>query len=295
MSAADDMAGFVRVVEQGGFAAAAQGTGMTPSALSKLVTRLEARLGVRLLTRTTRRLALTPEGEAYLARARDILALIEAAETEVTAGRTRPRGHLRVNTGSAFARHRLLPLLPDFLERYPEVTLDLSITDRRVDLVAEQADVVLRTGALDDSALVARRIADGRRVICASPAYLARRGAPRAPRDLLDHECLVLHGYARLAAWPFREGEGVALLNVRGRLTCDSADALRQMALDGLGIIRVTRFLVEDAIADGRLLPLLEDAHASEPVPIWALMAPGRQHVPRIRAFVDFLAERIPA
>lgn len=290
MSRPEEMAAFVRIVEKGGFAGAARDLGLTPSALSKLLARLEARLGVRLLTRTTRRVALTPEGEIYLARARDVLALIEAAESDVTAGRARPRGHLRVNTGSAFARHRLVPILPAFFARYPDITLDLAITDRRVDLVAEQADVLLRTGALDDSSFVARKIADGQRVICAAPDYLARRGRPERPEDLLRHDCLVLHGLGRLSAWPFRAGKGLRTLTVRGTVTTDSAETLRDLALAGLGIIRVTEFLVARDIAAGRLVTLLEAEHMSEEVPVWAVMAPGRHRMPRVQAFVDFVA-----
>ena len=296
MSRPDEMAAFVRILDKGGFAPAARDLGLTPSALSKLVARLEARLGVRLLTRTTRRLSPTPEGEGYAARARDILALIEAAEADAAAGRARPRGHLRVNTGTAFAKHRLVPALPDFFARYPEITLDLCVTDRRVDLVAEQADVLLRVGPVDDSSLVARKVADGRRVICAAPAYLARRAAPRRPEDLLDHDCLVLHGLARFTAWPFRAGAaGSRTLAVRGRATTDSAEALRDMALAGLGVVRVTEFLVAGDLAAGRLVPLLGAEHVSEEVPVWAVMAPGRQRMPRVQAFVDFVAERAGA
>jgi len=290
MGQSDEMAAFLRIVDRGGFAAAARGSPLTPSALSKLVQRLEGRLGVRLLTRTTRRIALTPEGETYAARARDILALIEAAEAEVTAGRGRPRGHLRVNTGTAYARHRLIPILPAFFERYPEITLDLVVTDRRVDLMEDGADVVLRTGALEDSSLVARKIADGCRVICAAPSYLARRGVPQRPEDLLRHDCIVLHGLARLTAWPFRGTDGIVTLPVRGPVTTDSAEALRDLALAGLGIIRVSEYFVRGAIQDGRLVPLLEAEHASEEVPVWAITAPGRHRMPRIQAFVDFVA-----
>ena len=295
MGQSDDMAAFLRIVERGGFAAAARGSPLTPSALSKLIQRLEARLGVRLLTRTTRRIALTPEGETYAARARDILAMIEATETEVTAGRGRPRGHLRVNTGTAYARHRLIPLLPAFCAEYPDITLDLTVTDRRVDLIAEGADVLLRTGPLDNSTLLARRIATGGRVICAAPAYLDRRGTPQAPNDLLTHDCIMLHGQARLTLWPFRDGDGLAALAVPGRLATDSAEALRDMALSGLGIIRISEFVVREDIAAGRLRSLLAAQHASEEVPVWAITAPGRHRMPRIRAFVDFLAAHAAA
>lgn len=292
MGQSDEMAAFLRIVERGGFSAAARGSPLTPSALSKLVQRLEARLGVRLLTRSTRRIALTPEGETYVARARDVLALIEAAETEVTAGRGRPRGPLHVNTSTAYARHRLIPLLPDFFAAYPDITLDLTVTDRRVDLVAEGIDVLLRTGMLDASGLIARRIADGQRVICAAPAYLARRGTPQRPADLAAHDCIVLHGQARMTAWPFRDGAGIATMTVRGPAATDSAEALRDMAIAGLGIIRVSEFMVRDALADGRLVALLEADHAREEVPVWAITAPGRHRMPRIRAFVDFIAAR---
>jgi DNA-binding transcriptional LysR family regulator len=296
MSRPDEMAAFLRVLDRGGFAAAARDLGLTPSALSKLVARLEARLGVRLLTRTTRRLSPTAEGETYAARARDILAQIEAAEADVTAGSNRPRGHLRVNTGTAFAKHRLVPMLPGFFARYPDITLDLGVTDRRVDLVAEQTDVVLRVGALEDSGLVARKLAEGRRVICAAPHYLAQRGTPLNPEDLSQHDCLVLHGLARFTVWPFRTGQGgLRTFSVRGRATTDSAEALRDMALAGIGIIRVAWFLVARDLAAGRLVPLLEDAHLSEDVPLWAVVAPGRQRMPRVRAFIDYVAEQAAA
>jgi DNA-binding transcriptional LysR family regulator len=290
MSQPSDMAAFVRIVEAGGLAPAARGLGLTPSAMSKQLARLEARLGLRLLTRTTRRVGLTPEGEVYLARARDILSLIGAAEQDVTAGRGRPGGLLRVNTGTAFARHRLIPLLPAFFGRFPAVTLDLTVTDRRVDLVAERVDVLLRTGPLGDSSLVARKIAEGGRVICAAPAYLERRGRPAAPEDLLSRDCLVLRGLARLTAWPFRTATGLQTLTVRGVATTDSAEALRDMALAGLGVIRVSGFVVARDIGEGRLLPLFEDLHVSEDVPVWAVTAPGRHRLPRVQAFVDFLA-----
>ena len=291
MSHPSDMAAFVRIVDTGGLAPAARDLGLTPSAISKQLARLEVRLGVRLLTRTTRRIGLTPEGETYLARARDILSLIEAAEQDVTAARGRPGGLLRVNTGTAFARHRLIPLLPIFLERYPAITLDLSVTDRRVDLVAEQVDVLLRTGPLGDSSLLARKIAEGRRTICAAPAYLERRGRPATPEDLLAHDCLVLRGLARLTVWPFRSATGLQTLTVHGVATTDSAEALRDMALAGLGIIRVSGFIVARDIAEGRLVELFEDLHMSEEVPVWAVTVPGRHRLPRVQVFVEFLAQ----
>jgi DNA-binding transcriptional LysR family regulator len=287
-----DIGLFVSVVESGSFSAAAQASGLTPSAVSKAITRMEDRLGVRLLQRTTRRLALTQEGETMLARGKEILAAIESAEAEVTANRGRPRGLVKLNTGTAFAKHRLAPVMTEFHARYPDITLELSISDRRVDVIAEQADIAVRTGPLGDSTLIARRIGAMQRVICASPDYLRRNGRPETPRDLANHNCLVLAGFSRLAQWPMRENGQTVLMNVRGSVTTDSAELLLDLALAGLGIVRFGDFLAEDALADGRLVPLLQDFHLTDPQPITALMPPGRQTLPRVRATVDFLAER---
>jgi len=184
------MAIFQRVVERGSFAGAAEDVGLSPSAVAKLITRLEQRLGVRLINRTTRHLALTAEGEIYLDRVREILSAIEAAESEVTSARALPRGHLRVHAFPVVAADHLAPALPDFLARYPHVTFDFMVTNRVVDLVGENVDLSLRIGPLEDSGLVSRKIVDLRRVVCASPSYLARNGWPAEPADLARHACL---------------------------------------------------------------------------------------------------------
>ncbi|MGL4438499.1 MAG: LysR family transcriptional regulator [Bosea sp. (in: a-proteobacteria)] len=289
-SSSEEIAIFVRVVETGSFAAAAEELGLTPSGVSKAVTRLEDRLGVKLMQRTTRRLVLTGEGETLLARGRDILAAIEAAEAEVTMARGKPRGLLKVNTGTAYAKHKLAPLLPAFQARYPDISLDLSIADRRVDVIGEQIDVAIRTGSSGDSSLITRRIGEMRRVICASPGYLARHGTPTVPADLLRHNCLSLTGFARLAAWPMQVDGRVTEMNVKGNITCDSAELLLDMTIAGLGIARFGDFMVQEALTKGDIVPLLVDHHVAELWPISALMPPGRQHLPRVRAFVDFLA-----
>ncbi len=287
---ASDIGLFVSVVETGSFSGAAEASGLTPSAVSKAITRMEDRLGVKLLERTTRRLALTQEGETMLARGRDILAALEAAEAEVTANRGKPRGLVKLNTGTAFARHRLAPAMPLFREIHPEITLDLSISDRRIDVIAEQIDVAVRTGPLGDSTLVARKIGDMQRVVCASPEYIRRHGRPEVPADLMRHNCLLLTGLSRLAQWPMRENGRTMLMAVKGSVTTDSAELLLDLALAGVGIARFGDFLAKDAIAEGRLVPLLEDYHLIDPQPITALMPPGRQDLPRVRAVVDFLA-----
>jgi DNA-binding transcriptional LysR family regulator len=290
-SASAEMNAFVRVAERGSFAAAASDLGLTPSALSKLVTRIEDRLGVRLLTRTTRKLALTAEGELFVARSRDILASIEAAEAEVTAASERPRGHLRVSVGTAVAKQILGPTLPLFLADYPDISVEMHVSDRQVDLVAEQIDVAVRSGALGDSTLVARKIGEATRVICASPRYLEKHGSPQVPADLLRHNCLTLPGPA-WAQWPFHTHEGINRLAVSGTFTSDNADLLLDVAVAGLGIARLADFMVARALREGALVPLLVDSHVPESFPIHALTVPGRHRAPRIRAFVDFLGKQ---
>lgn len=286
------MTAFVRAVELGGFSTAAREMGLTPSAISKLVTRLEDRLGVRLLDRTTRRLALTPEGEAYFHRSQRILSDIEEAENEVASFRAQPRGLLRVNVGTAFGMHQLVPALPEFLERYPEMQVELTLTDRVVDLIEEGADVAIRLGTLGDSSLVARRICELERVVCAAPAYLKRHGTPRKPEDLLEHNCLSVDYAPSLRRWPFASGEGVRHVEVLGNVSANNADALLNLALLGVGVIRLSEVIVAEALRAGKLVALLADVHHSEPLPLHAVYPQGRHRSPRVAAMVDFLVER---
>jgi DNA-binding transcriptional LysR family regulator len=283
---------FVRVVERGGFAAAAEGTGLTPSAISKAVTRLEDRLGVRLLQRSTRRLSLTTEGETLLARGRDILAALAAAAEEATAGRARPRGLVRVSVGTAYAKHGLAPRLARFREAYPDIRLDLVVTDRRVDVIGEGFDVAIRAGPIRDEGLSARRLTTTRRALCASPVYLARRGTPTRLEELALHEGVLLaQPGGAVLAWPFlNEGRRVEA-TPGSALICDSADLVRDLALTGLGIVRLATFLVQGALDDGRLVEILAGSHLGEEIDITALSPPGRAKLPRVRAFLDFLTQ----
>lgn len=287
-----DLTAFARSVEKGGFSSAARDLGLTPSGISKLVTRLEDRLGVRLLNRTTRRLSLTPEGEAFFHRTQRILADIEEAENEISRFRERPRGKLRVNVGTAFGAHQLVPALPEFLARYPEIEVEITMTDRVVDLVEEGADLGIRSGHLRDSSLVARKICDMERVICASPAYLQARGTPGKPEQLLSHNCLVIAGVPALRRWPFESAGGVKTIEVAGNVTANSAETLLQLALLGAGIIRLADTIVGAPIAEGRLVPVLSGVHHVEPLPLHAVWPQGRHRSPRMAAFVEFLVER---
>lgn len=292
MSIPTDMAAFVRAVELGGFSVAARELGLTPSAISKLVTRLEDRLGVRLLNRTTRRLALTPEGEAYFHRTQRILADIDEAENEVARFRAHPKGLIRINVGTAFGMHQLTPALPEFLARYPEVQVDLTVTDRVVDLIEEGADLGIRLGALADSSLVARKICDLERVVCAAPAYLRKHGTPKKAEDLLRHNCLNISYAPALRRWPFETREGVRHLEVTGSVSANTAESLLQLALLGVGVIRLSDAIVGAAIRDGRLTALLQDIHHAEPLPLHAVYPQGRHRSPRVAAMIDFLVER---
>ena len=293
MATPAEMAIFERVVERGSFAGAAEDVSLSPSAVAKLITRLEQRLGVRLINRTTRRLALTAEGEIYLDRVREILGAIEAAESEIASAHASPRGHLRVHTFPVIAAHELAPALPEFLARHPHITFDFMVTNRSVDLVGENVDVSLRMGPLEDSGLVARKIVDLRRVVCASPAYLARHGRPAEPADLVRHACLTLSRNPGSASWPFRVDGKLVRIDVKGPVSADSADMLLQLAIGGAGILRLSEHVVAPSIREGLLQPLLQDAQDPENYPLFALLPPGRHQAPKVRVFVDFLIERL--
>ena len=292
MEPSSEMRVFVRALDRGSFSAAASDLELTPSAVSKLVTRLENRLGVRLLQRSTRRLALTQEGEFYLARARQILADIDDVEAEVARARAAPRGLLRVNSTSPFGLHQLAPSLNDFLARYPEVSVELSTTERVIDLVEENVDVAIRCGTVTDGALVVRKIAGLEWVICAAPAYLDRRGTPRAPGDLDRHDCIVVSSGPVHKRWPFRASTGVDIVEITPRVTVADAEAALRLALQGAGIIRLSDLIVGPQIRAGQLVPLLTDTHHVEPLPLSAVYLAGRHRLPKVRVFLDFLVER---
>ncbi len=284
-----EIAIFIRTLELGTFAAVAAETGFSSSGISRMISRLEDSLGAKLLHRSTRRLALTPEGETFAGHARSILSAMEAAEADVSRSMGRPRGLLRVNSGTAFANHKLAPMLPRLLKDYPDLSVDLSVTDRRIDPLADQTDVTIRVGPLADSDLVAIRLGTVRRVIAASPDYLAARGTPTTAQDLGDHDCLLLTGFPQQAVWPMVEAGRRVDIAVKGAFKADSADTLLHAAIAGAGIIRLGDFLGTEALSSGRLVPLLAGCHDDDPQPITALVSPGRLAIPRIRVFVDFL------
>jgi DNA-binding transcriptional LysR family regulator len=286
------MAVFAKVAELGSFSAAADTLGLSKSAVSKHVTALEERLGVRLVNRTTRRLALTEVGLSYRETCARIVQEVEEAEQEAGRHGSEPRGRLKVTAPMTFGILHLAPLLPDFLAAHPRLEIDLALDDRIVDLLEEGVDVALRIGTLRDSSLIARRIATARSICAASPAYLQANGTPLHPADLGGHNCLRYTYRRGPEAWELeRHGERHAV-RLRGNLAANNGDALRAAAVGGLGIVVLPDFIVADDLASGRLVHLLADWRTPE-FPIQAVWPPQRHPSPKLRAFVDFLAERL--
>ena len=286
-----DIVVFVRVVEAKSFTAAAERLGIAKSVVSKYVTRLEERLGARLLNRTTRRLSLTEAGGALYERSR--LALEEIAQAERCVGNVQaaPRGTLKLNAPMSFGILHLGPALPEFLKRYPEITLDVSYNDRFVDVIEEGYDVTLRIiSALPDSTLVARSLTPIHFVVCAAPPYLQRAGIPKTPEDLIRHNCL-LFTLTSGNEWHFDGPDGKRSVAVSGSYRSNNGMAIRDMLLAGLGIARTPTFMVGEALQSGTLITVLDD-YPTEPSSLYAVYPHNRYLSPKVRAFVDFLAER---
>ncbi|MEC5318679.1 LysR family transcriptional regulator [Brenneria populi subsp. brevivirga] len=289
-----EMEAFAAVVAAEGFTAAAEPLGMTASAVSKLVSRLETRLGVKLLHRTTRKLQLTPEGSAFHERCLRILDDIACAEHEAAQAGS-PRGRVRINSHVAFGVHYLLPRLSEFLQRYPNIQLDVTLSDIVVDLLDDRSDVAIRTGPMPDSQLAQRRLGASGMVVVAAPDYLRRAGVPMRPEELRQHRRLGF-GYTRHAnVWPFTDRLGASIAVAPSEdLRLGDGESMRQMALGGIGVARLARFHVGADLAAGRLVALLEDYNPGDVEEIHAVfVGPGR-HVPgRVRALLDFLAARV--
>jgi DNA-binding transcriptional LysR family regulator len=288
----EEMTAFVHAVEHRGFSAAARELQLTPSAVSKQISRLEDRLGARLFHRSTRKLSLTQEGRAFYERCVAVLDEIEQAEQAVSELHGQVRGVLRIVAVAAFARVHLLPLLPEFMGRYPELKVALRLSERAVDLIDVGADVALQLSEMiDDESLVAKKLFTNRRLVCAAPAYLERYGIPQAPKDLLDHNCLTHSSFVHFNDWEFEGPEGTNVLHVAGNFEANSAMALYEAVLAGIGVARLATFLVGHDLATGRLVPLLTDyVHEKSSL---LVVYPHRRHLStKVRAFVDFVSEK---
>jgi DNA-binding transcriptional LysR family regulator len=291
MERSGEMEVFVRVVQEGAFSAAARSLDLTPSAVSKLIARLELRLGARLLMRTTRALTLTEEGEAYHRAALRILQELNDADQAAASGAV--RGRLRVNASVPLGTLFIVPSMPSFLARHPDLIVDLSFTDDVVNLLAQKADIAIRVGVLPDSTLMARKLGQSRRVVCAAPGYLKRKGTPVAPEDLRQHDCLTFNFRRAGSGWPFRHNGRDLDQPVSGNLQVNNGETMKQLALAGAGIARLGLFHVAAEIKQGSLVPLLEKFNPGDSELVNAVYV-GGGHVPRrVRAFIDHMVEAI--
>ncbi|WP_444544232.1 LysR family transcriptional regulator [Paludibacterium paludis] len=278
---------FISVVDTGSLTAAARREGVVPAVIGRRLDALEERLSARLLVRTTRRLSLTSEGSAFYEDCQRILAELADAEAAVSSGTTRARGHLRLSAPAGFGRRHVAPHLASFRLAHPDIRVTLDLSDRLVDLVREQVDCAIRISDLADSGLVAVRLAENRRVVVASPAYLARAGIPRSLDDLSGHTCLSL-GESQSRGWTFQLDGRPVNLKVSGPLECNDGAVLHDWAVQGLGLAWRSWWEVKDDLAEGRLVTVL-DAFASPDYPIFAVV-PERKYLPqRVRSFIDHL------
>lgn len=294
MDRLDDLALFLRVLDQGSISAAARSLDLSPAMASQRLVRLEQALGVRLLHRTTRRLHPTPEGLALAEQGRGLVEDLDTLFGTLQASGEQVRGLLRITTSATFGRLYLSPLVLEFMDRHPQLQVSVDLNDRVVDLVSAGFDLAVRIGALDDSTLVARPLAPNRRVLVASPDYLAQRGVPQLPADLEAHDCLVLTGaQGRQDQWTLGDGHGgETTVRVRGRIESNFGELLRDAAVAGRGIALHSTWHVAGDLRAGRLQQVLPDFPLAT-TGIWAVMPQRRLVPPRARALVDFLAKRL--
>jgi len=282
---------FVKVVETGGFSAAARALGLSKSQVSKQVSRLEDRLGVRLLQRTTRKMSLTEEGGAFYDRARQILDDIIDAEDAVTHLSATPKGTLRISMPTIFGNRHLMPLLPEFMKLYPDLKIETDLNDRVVDVVNDQFDLAVRITVLPDLSLIAKKLAPVRMVVCASPDYWAKNGTPGTPEDLKDHQCLLYTNLTTRNEWHFHEKGGRHMrIKINGGFRSNNDDSLRAAALAGLGVFYGPAYVLSEDICSNRLEPVLAD-YVKQDLNMY-IVYPNKQYLSsKVRAFVDFLTE----
>jgi DNA-binding transcriptional LysR family regulator len=292
MNRFQDLEVFIRVVESGSFAKTAAELELSPSIVSRRVSRLEEQLGVRLFDRTTRNLCLTEVGERYFNRCLSILASLEEADHEAKQHAEEPQGSLRISCSTLFADRYILRLIPEFLAQYPRLSIQLTLTDDVVDLIANGIDIALRISELTDASLVAQRLVADRRIICASPRYLDRYGIPRTPDDLAQHNCLSLAASkTTLNRWRFRDRTGVREITVQGNFSVNTGEALYEAVLAGLGVARVSEFLASQAMRSGQLVRLLTHYEDQNETGVYAVFLSNRYLLPKVRCFIDFLVD----
>ncbi len=282
---------FVRAAESGNFSRAGHDLGLSQPSVSRIIGELEARLGTKLLLRSTRRITLTDAGALFLDRAREVLADLEDAE-DAARGTDSLRGIIRLAIPVIYGTREIIPRLTEFLRLHPMLHVEMTVSDARQDLVAEGADVAIRLGALDDSAYGARRLATLERTLVAAPDYLKTRGVPKSPADLAHHDCIFGPGGFGRDKWIFRQGERVISVDVQGRMHTNSGPGALASALAGLGIAMASTVMFQAEVASGQLVPLLPN-YTLEPVEVHALFPAGRRPSTKVRVLVDYLADSI--
>ena len=281
---------FTAIIEQGSFSKAAVSLGLTKSAVSKRITGLEAQLGVRLLNRSTRKLSLTEAGERYYIHAQEAVQAADEAERAATELQKIARGTLRVVVPMSFGLSHLAPLIPKFLQQYPQITFHMEMSDNWIDIIAEGIDIAIRTDSPSDAALIGRKLVPLRSVLCASPDYLTRCGTPQSLSDITQHNCLLYNYHTVLNEWVFSKDGAEQTIRVAGNYQVNNSEALRQSILQGLGIGRLPTFVAGEDIKAGRLVPLMT-AYKMPHKTLYAIF-PQKQYLPeRMRVFIDFIAE----
>ncbi|GAL17636.1 transcriptional regulator LysR family [Vibrio maritimus] len=279
---------FVRLAATNNISLAGQELGLSPAVSSAHINKLEQSLGVRLVHRTTRKVSLTEEGVAFLPHAEEVLSTVETARASVGVGSTTPSGTLRVTAPASFGRLHIVPALKGFLTQYPELTIDFRFSDNIVDLVEGGFDVAIRDAELKDSTLIARKLATDRRIVCASPEYLSKFGAPETPSELSNHQCVQLVG---LESWTFVTSQGKETIKAKGVLRTDNGDAMRDACIDGLGLAINSTWSVYKQLKEGTLVQVLEDYPLDSDVAIWVVYPSSRLLAPKVRAFIDYFTE----
>jgi DNA-binding transcriptional LysR family regulator len=283
-----EMTVFVEVARNNSFSAAARRMRLSPSSISKIITRMEHRLGSRLFNRTTRKLHLTEGGQRFLTRCVDILGYVEEAEEILADDQRTPKGKLTINSSPGFAKHQLLPYLPKFLSQHPELELNLQLTGEKVDLIKEDVDIAIRLGQLENSNLIARKLGESHRIICASPAYIKKFGAPEKPSDLKQHNCLGISTNVAFNHWNFIVARKKQTVFASGNFISDTVDTIHELALKGCGIARLSEFMIGKDINKGKLIPLLQEYN--QEIQQIHLVYPHRQHIPaKTKILINYL------
>lgn len=279
---------FIRVAVTQNISAAGHELGLSPAVASAYISKLEKGLGVRLIHRTTRKVALTEEGQAFLHHAEDVLASVEAAKASVGAGSVSPTGTLRIAAPASFGRMHLIPALTGFIQACPALTIDLMLSDSIVDLVDGGFDIAIRNSELKDSSLIARKLSEDKRILCASPDYLTKYGEPKIPTDLKLHNCITLQG---LDNWHFKQGNNTFNIKVKGSFRTNNGEAIRDACVQGIGITINSTWSAYNQLINGDLVEVLGEFPLLSNTALWAVYPSSRQLAPKVRAFIDYFAE----